>query len=579
MSGYCILATSLSTTREKVAWLAAALGLAAAAVFAVLWLRRPVPPAPPALRLTLLPVEGGAVDAFSLSPDGRRLAFPFTREGRTLVWIRELREETAKPVEGTEDASPEEAPVWSPDSRELLFFARGRLCRVAISGGTPVVLTEAAEVNGAAWSADGTILYTPTARGGLCRVPGVKVREPRTGEEELGLRRPQFLPDGRHFIYVAVKRPAEASVVYLASLDDGSTRPLMTSSSQVQYVPGWMLFVRDERLFARPFDEARLAFTGDAVLVASPVGDVPACHRAQFSASRDGLLAFSASELRENELVWTDRSGRRLSVCGTPGHYSSVDISPDGRRVLVSNREGRTSDVWVLDAATGTATRLSEGNGVESNRLPVWGPDGTSVAWANTQADGRQNITVKRPGRALELVWPERGGFPYPLAWSGGDLLLYFDSLPKAVRSGVWRMPIESRTPVPTIEPAQRVETAALSPDGQCLAAAGGGLFLVSAKGLTQVTGAPAAFPRWRRDGKELYFWSTGTSELMVVPVIGCKAGEPQALFPVRLNRSVLSRPFDVSPDGTQFLHIEPVAVAGGTSMTVGVNWTGLIHR
>jgi len=574
MSGYCILATSLLKTREIAAWTVAAISLVA-----LLWPRRPMPPPPPPLRLALLAAAG---DAFSLSPDGTRLAFPLTKDGRTRIWIRALRDENPQPLAGTEGASPEEPPVWSPDGRELLYFSRGRLMRIAAAGGAPQVLTEAAEVNGAAWSSDGTILYTPSPRGALCRLPAIKVREPKSAEEEVALRRPQFLPDGRHFFYIAVKRPADSSVVTLASLDDASSRPLLTAASQVQYAPGWLLFVREERLFARPFDDERRVFTGDAVLLAAPVGSAPARNWAQFSAAGRGLLAYSGSELRMNELVWTDRTGRRLAALGKPGHYSSVDLSPDGRTVLVSDREGRTSDVWSLDAMTGVAIRMSSGNGVESNRLPVWSPDGASVAWANTQADGRQNITLKRPGRPAVPVWPTNGGFPYPLGWSrDGRLLLYFDSLPKAVRAGLWTMAADGANPTQALQPAagERLETAAFSPDGQCLAAAGDGLLLRSVNTTSKITDSAAAYPRWRRDGKELYYWSAATSELMVAEVSGCRAAEARPLFPVRLNRSPLSRPYDVWAEGSRFLLIQPTAQPEGSPMTVVVNWTGLLNR
>jgi dipeptidyl aminopeptidase/acylaminoacyl peptidase len=544
--------------------------------------------------VSILPPERATISAFSLSPDGSRIAFPLTKGGVTQVWVRPLASDAALPVAGSEGASDEEAPVWSPDSREFLFFAGRQLKKLPLAGGMAQVVCEADANGGAAWSREGVVLFTPALYGPLFRISAAggvatKVRDFRPAEKEIALRRPFFLPDGRHFFYVGVKRPADRSVVYVGSLDHSESKPLFSTASGVQYGPpasgsiGLLFSLRESTLLARPFDQSSLRIVDDPVPAAAPVGADFLRNWGQFSISNDGLLAFSDSELRPNQLVWIDRAGRHIGTLGQPGYYNGVNISPDGRTVLVSAREGRTSDLYAIDRASAAFTRLTFGNGAESNRMPVWSRDGKRIVWTNTAADGTHYVMMKTfAGRAAPIaLWATNTDFPTPLDWSpdGRHILFYFYPQEKAKHAGLFAVSLDATGKVGEPETAVRspadepVDGAALSPDGHSLAFGANALQLgpfPPAAVARQLAPPVAARPRWRRDGGEIYYWSPSSKQILSVDV---RTSQIRNLFPVAFSRSPVTRPFDVTPDGQRFLVIEPVEEPSGTPISLLVNW------
>jgi eukaryotic-like serine/threonine-protein kinase len=551
-------------------------------------------PAPPRLLLSIPPSDRATITAFSVSPDGSRIAFPLSRDGVTSLWLRPLDSGTAHTIPGTEGASAREPPVWSPDSLQLLFFAGGQLKKLAAGGGIPEVLCDADENGGAAWSKSGVIVFTPRGQGALHRIPATggtstKLRDVRAGSGEFGLRRPFFLPDGRHFFYIAVKRPAEKSLVYVGSLEHSESKSLLASASDVQYVAppsgsiGSLLSLRDSTLLARSFDQTNLRIVDDPVPVAEPVGADFLANRGQFSVATTGLLAFSDSLLRRNQLVWVDAGGKRLGTLGQPGYYNAVNISPDGLTALVSLRERLTSDLWAFRLASGLATRLTFGQGAESNRMPVWSRDGRRIAWVNTAADGTHYLMTRpfNSSASPTSVWATNSDFPSPLDWSpdGRHLLLYFYPQEKAKHAGLWTLAPYAGgkggelQPAITAPNAELVDGGAFSPDGRSTAFGGPALFLQPfppGGAPRQLTPSPAARPRWSPDGRAIYFWSPSTNQLMSVDV---RSSASKPLFPVSFSRSAVTLPYDISPDGRRFLLIEPLDDPTGTPISVLLNW------
>lgn len=557
--------------------------------------RRSIPePAPPRLLLSIPPSERATITAFSVSPDGSRIAFPITRDGVTSLWLRPLDSGTARAIPGTEGASAQEPPVWSPDSLQMLFFAGGQLKKLAAVGGIPEVLCDADADGGAAWSKSGVIVFTPPGQGALYRIPAsgglaTKLRDVRAGSGEFGLRRPFFLPDGRHFFYVAVKRPAEKSLVYVGSLEHSESKSLFASASDVQYVAaragsvGSLLSLRDSTLLVRSFDQTTLRIIDDPVPLTEPVGADFLANRGQFSVATTGLLAFSDSLLRRNQLVWVDLAGKRLGTLGQPGYYNAVNISPDGLTALVSLRERLTSDLWAFRLPAGVPTRLTFGQGAESNRMPVWSRDGRRIAWVNTGADGTHYLMTKPfPSSAPPTsLWATNSDFPSPLDWSpdGRHLLLYFYPQEKARHAGIWTLALDGAGKGGELQPAiaapnaELVDGGAFSPDGRSTAFGGPALFLQPfppAAAPRQLTPTPAARPRWSADGRVIYCWSPSTNQLVSVDV---QSSAAKPLFSVSFSRSAVTLPFDISPDGRRFLLIEPLDDPAGTPISVLLNW------
>ena len=310
---------------------------------------------PPGLRFPAARTIGGA-GRVALSPDGRRVAFAaIDARGNQTLWVRALDTLTATPVGGTDGAS---SPFWSPDSDAIAFFAMGQLKTVSLAGGTPMTLASPAFDATGSWNRDDVILFTPAPNAAIHRVPAtggtptaVTMLDESAGD--LLHRNPFFLPDGRHFLFVAVA-PRERGAtgpraLLVGSLDAGAPRLLVDRGSLAMYTDGHLLFVRDNRLLAQPFDADAFTVSGEPRPVAEQVAFVGS-GSAAFSVSSSGTLAYQPSDTG-SQLVWFDRAGRQLGVLGDPAEYGDVELSPDGRRVVVSVLDPalNTRDLWVFD--------------------------------------------------------------------------------------------------------------------------------------------------------------------------------------------------------------------------------------
>lgn len=585
-------------------WWGVAAGLVAAAVvFSAAWLlRAPVTPRlvtrtsillPEGLRFPVAVTVGGA-GRFAISPDGRQLAFVATDpRGNQMLWLRPLDALAARLLPGTDGAA---SPFWSPDSRSVGFFAAGQLKTMAIDGAaTPAVVAEPAFSGTGSWNRDNVILFSPAPASALHRVSasGGTVTPVTALDKAAGdvlHRNPFFLPDGNHFLYVAVAaRDGNATgprAMYVGSLSNGEpARLLSESGASARYADGHLLFVRENTLLAQPFDLASLALTGEAVPVAEPV-ELVGSSSAAFSVSDTGMLVYQPVD-RGSQLVWVDREGRQLAAVGEPAEYGDVELSPDGRRAVVSVLDAATNtrDLWMIDTERGARTRFTFDPG--DDVVPAWSTDGSRILFASNRRGHFDLYEKQAGGMSPETPIYEDGTEKYPTSWApDGASAMFWSFDPEGARLSILPMTDaqEGRRPAPFLEGF--ANAGRISPDGRWVTyySAESGrpeVYVVpfpapSARWQVSITGG--SLPRWRADGKEL-FYAGRDNRLMAVPVAvtpdGFDVGPARPLFDAR---PVGPRAFyAVSPDGQRFL-VNSVRGDAQSSITVVQNWRAAVR-
>jgi Tol biopolymer transport system component len=587
-----------------VPWIAATglLLIATVILASLLYLRRAPGEAPFAYRSTLTPLStmtGNLAGRIAVSPDGRRLALsapaadgPGTTRTQ-MLWVHSLDGVAAQPLTGTEGGFN---PWWSGDGRFIAFLAGGKLKKIAATGGTAVTLADAAGSNQTgAWNHEDVILVVGT--NGLDRVPaggGARSAATKIDGSELAHAFPVFLPDGRHFLYLAIGAAGAPLGIYLASLDSPDRTKLMDVGSNVQYSAGSLLFIRDRTLMARPFDANRRVFTGDAVPVVEqlavpfrPARDQP---MSPFSASVNGTLVYQAASSPEGaKLTWFDRSGKELGVVGDRANYTDLFLSPDGKRASVNIRSdgSDTSDKWVIDLERGHRTRLTFDPGNEFEG--IWSADGTTIIF-NSSRKGHLDL-YRKPASgagAEELLYADgEDKFPQSLT-PDGKFLLYI-AIGATTGQDLKILPLEGeRKPFILVQtPFTDGLGAQFSPDGRWVGFSStesgrpevyvvpfpgpGGKWQVSTEG--------GAVTRWRRDGEEILYSGNGKIMSAAVSVRGSmfEVGEVKYLFDVRFAAPRYA--FDVTPDGQRILAIVSDQNETVSPLTLVLNWPALIKR
>jgi eukaryotic-like serine/threonine-protein kinase len=564
---------------NRLAWGVAAAALVAALVIAVVHLGEGSKPV--RVVRSLIAVEEGTFPIFTgdfagppaLSQNGKLVVFVAARgQGAPSLWVRPLNDLHARALSGTEGAS---FPFWSADDRSLGFFAAGRLKTVPIEGGTPSELCEAPSGRGGTWSSQGTIVFAPGFQTALMQVPAAGgTPKPATvmdSSKHDSHRWPYFLPDGKHFLYLAVTHGSNRDAndaIYLSSLDGKENRLLMRTTTNVAYASGHLLFMRGAELVAQPFDPKKGELQGEPERVAEDVLVDGTVWRAQFTASNDGILAYASGGLTPWQAMWYDRSGKEVGAAGEKvANLVNVRLSPDGSR-LATEAGDADSDIWIYDPKRQVNTRLTFGPGASTS--PVWSPDGHWIAYMGVR--GKNNV-YRRPVSGVgqeELLLEGDSTNRNPLDWSadGKFLLIGVGDLSSTGR--IWVLSLAGdRKAVPVTQSAFQAISAKFSPDGHWLAyssnesgrqevyvmpfGSGTGKWQISSSGGTQ--------PVWRRDGKELFYWSTDNN-LMSVPIT-LKPGlvEVGAAHPLfRFNNPVgvigVVSPYDVTTDGQRFVLI-----------------------
>ena len=530
----------------------------------------------------------GAGSSPVVSSDGHQVAWIATREGRRRIWSQPLASGVPRDLAGTDGASN---PFWSPDGQSLGFVAQAQLKRVEVSTGSVNSIAVVPGVSpGGAWSPQNIIVFT--ARYALYAIPASGgtpkvVARLNRDQQENSLRYPHFLPDGRHFLYVARSGLPQKSGAYVGSLDGTSVRLFSTTSSVEYAAPGYLLYYREGALVARRFDPVTYALGPDTTTVAERVAINTGGLRAAFSASQNGVIAL----LKERTTVlsalhWYDRTGAPLGPFAQPGLYSYFRIAPDGRRVVVDIGDERIGgrSVWIFDPDGAAPVRLTFAD--SDDWIPVWAPDGGSIAFMSYRK-GPGDIHVKsvataQPEQAL-LESDEQKG---PTDWSRDGRFLAYSVDRADSRQDVWVLPLQPPgTPIPIARTTFSERQARFSPDGKFIAYESDetGRFEVYVQPLPptgakwQVSANGGTDPAWR-DGELLY--ADRDNMLIAVPVTTTgnmfAAGRPAGLF--KLAFAGGAGAFDVTPDGRRLL----VRVPGdlpAQSMTVILNWAAHLAK
>jgi len=543
---------------------------------------------PPGARL-----PAGAGLSPTVSPDGRYIAFVGISEGMSRLLLRPIGSLTAQPIPGTDGAG--EYPFWSPDSRFIGFFAGGKLKKVAVSAGTPVPLCDATPgANSGTWSADDVILfahqgavYRVAAGGGPC----IPIRTPDKSKNE-GLHSPMsFLPDGRHFLYVT-GTSALRSELRVGSLDSSNDTPLFPVFSRVLYAnSGHILFVRDGTLMAQRFDASRLSLTGDMFPLAEGIAYSPQSGNAAFSVSANRTLVYRTAVAVTSQFLWFDRTGKPLGSAGEAGNYDTAfDLSLDGKQIVVSQVDPTTSlsDIWLIDWARGVPQKLTF-NLEQSGRDVVWSPNGLQIAHNSFKKGGYAIVAKNASGVGEEttlLESPNRIGIE---DWSKDGRYIAHVLDPGTGATDINAVPLfGDRKAIPITQTRFNENEPHFSFDGKWLAydsneSGTWQVYVVSFPALDQrcqVSASGGGQPRWRRDGKELYYLAADGKLMAVNITAGLKidCGPPKGLFDTGLRVNPAADQYAVTADGQRFLVLKPQDVVP-TPLTVVLNWDADIQK
>ncbi len=588
-------------TLERIAWSGAVVLLLGAAVAVSLIHFRE---SSPVYRATILPPERVAFSAetgghSALSPDGRMLAFAARDSaGKVFLWVRSLQALARQPLNGTENT---QYPFWSPDSRTIGFFADAKLKKIDAAGGPPQTICDAALGRGGTWNKDGIIVFGTASFTVLSRVAAsggtpVAVTKFDTVRHENSHRWPYFLPDGKHFLYLArtvIGAPGVADVIFAASLDGKVNKLLVHSSSNPVYVSGHLLFVREQTLLAQPFDASSLEFTGDAFPIAEQVLYNPLFAKASYSASENGILAYqTGSSLGASNLIWFDRNGKQLSSLNKSSTFFSPRLSPDGRTLAIDMLDAGNVDVWLVELTPRIVwQRFTFDAAVD--RTPVWSPDGKSIIFWSSRKQHFDLYLRPSNGASSENIFFASDEDKQPSDWSlDGKFLLYHTMNNPKTKTDLWVLPFTGdKKPSEFLKTEFNEGFGVFSPDGKWIAYQSdeSGTYQIYVRpfpgpgGQRQISTAGGARPRWRRDGKEIFYIGSD-NKLMAAEVkwsgMTFQVGTVRPLFEVRpAFFGPIVHPYDVTADGQKFL----VNTLSGTEysppITLVINWPAEVKK
>jgi Tol biopolymer transport system component len=536
--------------------------------------------------------------SFALSPNGRHLAFvATTADGRQRLWVRQLDQGTASPFEGVDNV---DRPFWSPDSRSVAFFAEHQLRRIEIGAGSVRTICDTPDqqgtFSGGTWNAEGTILF---ASGGsqIYRVAAsggapMAVVTADASAGETALSGPLFLPDGHHFLFVGRAAPPAPPSVYVSSIDDSRRTRLFEGAANVEYAQGRLLFVQGTTLVAQPFDASRRTLNGEPAPIADGIRVSPALNFGDFSISATGVLAYQTGQTL-SQLTWFDRTGKPTGVVGQRADYNTVNLSPNGTKAAISLRDGAGNmSLWLFDLVRGVPTRFTFGPAQEV--AGVWSPDGTQLAFDSVRKGRSYLYRRATNGSPSEDVLEASPIIKFAASWSSDGKFLLYISAGVTPRTGndIWVLPLfGDRKPYPFLQTPYNEGRANFSPDGRWIAYAsnesGSGLDVYvaafpGAAGKLRVSLAGGDSPRWRRDGREI-FYVAPDGKLMAAAVNGQGAvfqvGAVTPLFDLRMRDQRLGTPYDVTADGQHFLVNTETEQTAFAPITLVVNWPGLLKK
>jgi serine/threonine protein kinase len=579
--------------RERFAWAAAAILLVTS--LATAWIavtrgralgnRRMIMASITAPEGSRFETFGGNIGSLTLSPDGQWVTFAAsTPERSTMLYIRPLDSDGSQPIDGTEGAS---FPFWAPDSRQIGFFAAGKLKKIDRTGGAAISVCDAPNGRGGTWNSDGVILFAPETQTPIHRVSAggggsTPITELDPSRNETTHRYPVFLPNGREYLYLRASHGLagrdEGNAIWIGSLDSNETTRLMQSGSDVLFTQGHILFVRDGFLMAQPFDDTALELSGDPFAIDENVGFLANYFKGAITASQNGILAYQQGFGAESQLIRLGHDGKELGEIGEVDRYQQIRLSPDAKKIAVTlfDLGSGTADLWLYDIARQAKSRLTfdDANDVSA----VWSPDGKRIAFQSGRT-GAGDIYIRQAsgGTAAELLYGS-DRIDTPEDWSADGAYIAFNKATGA--SDLWILPTDGDGEAfPLIQSEYDVGYSRFSPDGRWIGyvsnesgryelyatrfPSGEGKWQLSIEGADWLVG-------WRSDGTELYYLDLEGDMYAVEVTLGddLVAGIPRELFATRADRS-----WDVSADGREFFIGKPVNNTSDLATTLIVNW------
>jgi eukaryotic-like serine/threonine-protein kinase len=497
-------------------------------------------------------------------------------------------------------------PFWSPDSHYVGFFADGKLKTIDVSGGAPLTLAIAPSTlpgnpaRGATWNREGTILFSSVSSailrvsdGGGEAVPVTRLNE----KTENGHGWPQFLPDGRHFIYYSFGKQPDLGGIYVGSLDGGAPKLLVRSLSHGAYASGYLLFMREDVLMAQPLDVRSLALTSDPVRVADKIAVSAGTGSAEFAASESGVVAYRALVGNSDDMrfSWADREGKRIEINIDPAMYRTHDLSPDGKRLAAHRHDNAKNggDIWITELERGLTTRFTfDGS---HNFGPIWSPDGSSIVYSSAKDGTAVNLYTKAAsGAAKEELLLETSEAKQADDWSRDGKYIVYEVVSSQSGRDLWVLPLSGdRKPIPFLKTPFNERKGRFSPDGKWIAYTSnesgqdqiyiqpfppnGGKWQISTNGGSE--------PRWRGDGKELYYVNATNSQLMAVAIKWSSIPEPDTpreIIPVQFGYLGVdaANQYVVTADGMKFImQSSRQQLTGPVPITVLVNWLAALKK
>jgi eukaryotic-like serine/threonine-protein kinase len=541
--------------------------------------------------------ENSAVHSFALSPDGRTLVIAAAAKGRRQLWLRPMGALQFQPMPFTEDAA---YPFWSPDSRYIGFFAQQKLKKVAASGGPAQSLCDVPNARGGSWGRDDVIVFSPSNSGASIQRVSAAGGVPFDVSKTKGdLKHPVFLPDSRHFLYVSATNSIEQGI-FVDSLDGKEHRRVLPDVSGAAFAPltgggrtGLILFSRENTLMAAPFDPASAQLAGDVFPIAEGVSLTTNVNYLPAAVSENGVLVYLAGgDARGSQLSWFGRSGEVLGKVGAAGSVFEPAISPDEKLVVYRRQAGLWWDLWIHDQSRGTEIRFT--NSASVNSGPFWSPKGDRIVFESNRNGGVYNLYQKAAsGSGQEEPLLPNTNTGNTSQWSRDGRFIVYNEIGPKTNHDIWVLPDEGpaaeRKPVLFLQTEFDEIQGQLSPDSHWMA------FTSDRSGRREVYVRPfppgdgewsislagGEMPRWRGDGKEL-FYEAADGKMMAVAVkavAGAKpsfeAGTPVALFDAHMVHAYSNNliEYDVTADGKRFLVNANAPGAAAPPLTVVTNW------
>ena len=593
-----VVAAAAARPRRRFSWPLAVVTIVAMTLIysALPWLQDDEPTAAaPEIRTSIVTPASTDPISLALSPDGKQIAFVASANGISQLWLRRLDKEAAQPLRGTEGAR---YPFWSPDSRSIAFSTGGRLMRLDLDGGTPeVLLTLAAGGRGGTWNKDGVILIAPNTASALIRISasgGDAVTATKL-VGQIGHRFPQFLPDGRRFLFFGFGS-ADAQGIYLGSLDSQEVTKIVSSEGPAVYMAGILYWVRGgTTLVAQRLDPDQHRLVGEMLAVADQVATDSLTGGIAVSVSQSGLIAYRAGGTNHRQLTWYDRLGKTLGVIGAPDDSGLLAprLSPDGRRIAAVRSVQGNQDIWLMDG-----TRVSRFTfDPAPDRFPLWSPDGSRILFDSTRKGTRDFYLKSSTGAGDEELLLSSMADKSATDWSPDGRFILYRSVEAKTGRDLMVLPLATRKPWIFLGTQFEENLGSFSPDGRWVAYQSNesGRFEVYVRPFVEPTSAAEGSsirpggqwqvstdggiqPRWRRDGRELYYINP-EGQMMAVETrtagSAFELGAPVKLFDTHIYGGgadvAQGSEYDLAKDG-RFL-VDTIIDEATAPITIVQNW------